>query len=264
MGFFFCFKRKTAYEMRISDWSSDVCSPIYLALVPEDPADLRWEAGDVAEIVPCPVGGAQADGAPLPSREYSIASVPGDGSLQLLVRRMFHADGRPGLGSGWLVDGVEPGGMVDLRVRANPGFSVPADDRPLLLVGNGTGLAGLRALLKARINAGHQRNWLLFGERSAAHDGFHTGELQAWRENGSLQRLELVYSRDQPQRRYVQEALVEAAAEVRQWVAEGAAIYVCGSLRGMAPGVDAALERILGRGLVEAMAADGRYRRDLY
>src|SRR3546814_978865 len=97
------------------------------------------------------------------------------------------------------------------------------------------------------MNAGHQRNWLVFGERSAAHDGFHTGELQAWRENGSLQRLELVYSRDQPQRRYVQEALVEAAAEVRQWVAEGAAIYVCGSLRGMAPGVDAALERILGR-----------------
>src|SRR3546814_19007582 len=70
-----------------------------------------------------------------------------------------------------------------------------------------------------------------------------------------------LYSRDQPQRRYVQEALVEAAAEVRQWVAEGAAIYVCGSLRGMAPGVDAALERILGRGTVKAMPADGRYRR---
>src|SRR3546814_4509740 len=24
--FFFCFKQKTAYELRISDWSSDVCS----------------------------------------------------------------------------------------------------------------------------------------------------------------------------------------------------------------------------------------------
>src|SRR3546814_10968462 len=103
-----------------------------------------------------------------------MASVPGDGSLQLLVRRMFHADGRPGLGSGWLVDGVEPGGMVDLRVRANPGFRVPADDRPLLLVGNGTGLAGLRALLDARINDGSPRHWLLFGERRPAHDGLQT------------------------------------------------------------------------------------------
>src|SRR3546814_10326473 len=26
MFFLFCFKQKTAYEMRISDWSSDVCS----------------------------------------------------------------------------------------------------------------------------------------------------------------------------------------------------------------------------------------------
>src|SRR3546814_7416692 len=26
VGFFFFFKQKTAYEMRISDWSSDVCS----------------------------------------------------------------------------------------------------------------------------------------------------------------------------------------------------------------------------------------------
>src|SRR3546814_17017655 len=112
------------------------------------------------------------------------------------------------------------------------------------------------------MNAGHQRNWLVFGERSAAHDGFHTGELQAWRENGSLQRLELVYSRNQPQRRYVQEELVEAAEEVRQWVAEGAAIYVCSGLRGLAPGVDAALARILGRGTVEAVAEDGRQRRD--
>src|SRR3546814_14293641 len=95
-----------------------------LALGPEDPAGLGWEAANVAAIGPRPVGGAQADGAPLPGREYSIASVPGDGSLQLLVRRMFHADGRPGLGSGWLVDGVEPGGMVDLRVRAKDRQSV--------------------------------------------------------------------------------------------------------------------------------------------
>src|SRR3546814_19308687 len=31
-GFFFFFKQKTAYEMRISDWSSDVCSSDLAAL----------------------------------------------------------------------------------------------------------------------------------------------------------------------------------------------------------------------------------------
>ena len=62
----------------------------------------------------------------------------------------------------------------------------------------------------------------------------------------------------------MQDALADAAAEVRRWAGDGAAIYVCGSLRGMAPAVDAVLERILGRELLEAMAADGRYRRDVY
>jgi sulfite reductase (NADPH) flavoprotein alpha-component len=236
-------------------------------LVPEDPADLRWQAGDVAEIGPRATAGnaaTDAGGAPLPSREYSIASVPEDGRLQLIVRRMTYPDGRPGLGSGWLTCGVDIGGRVDLRVRANPGFRAPRDDRPVLLVGNGTGLAGLRALLKARIAAGHRRNWLLFGERSAAHDGFHSEELEAWRRQGDLQRLDLVFSRDQPERRYVQHALADAAEEVRRWIAEGAAIYVCGSLRGMASGVDETLERILGRATLDAMAADGRYRRDVY
>src|SRR3546814_15770669 len=31
--FFFCFRQKTAYEMRISDWSSDVCSADLVAVV---------------------------------------------------------------------------------------------------------------------------------------------------------------------------------------------------------------------------------------
>src|SRR5690606_18435467 len=198
----------------------------HIALVPDDPADLRWEAGDVAEVGPRAIGGnapTAADGTPLPSREYSIASIPADGSLQLLVRRMFHPDGRPGLGSGWLLDGVEVGATVDLRVRANPGVRLPANEHPLVQVGHGNELAGLRALLKARIASGRHRNWLLFGERSAAHDGFHAAELAAWRNDGSLERLDLVYSRDPPRRRYVQDALVEAADELRRWVADGAA-----------------------------------------
>jgi len=257
----------TLVERRLLNPGSAGGEAWHLALVPQNPAHLRWQAGDVAEIGPRAVvdrAVTDAGDAPLPSREYSIASVPADGSLQLIVRRMYHPDGRPGLGSGWLVGGVDIGGTVDLRVRANPGFRIPADDRPLILVGNGTGLAGLRALLRARIAAGRRRNWLLFGERSEAHDGFHVDELVSLHDAGWLQRLDLVFSRDQPQRRYVQHALAEAADDVRRWVADGAAIYVCGSLRGMAPGVDEVLQALLGRDVLEGMSADGRYRRDVY
>ena len=201
---------------------------------------------------------------PLPHREYSIASLPADGSLQLLVRRMARPDGQPGIGSGWLTDGARIGESIDLRIRSNPGFHPPADDRPLMLVGNGTGLAGLRALLKARIAAGHSRNWLVFGERNAAHDGFHADELMAWQRDGHLQRLDRVFSRDQPQRRYVQHVLGESAEKVRHWIEAGGAVYVCGSLEGMAPAVDAVLADIVGRDALEALAAEGRYRRDVY
>src|SRR5690606_31722150 len=102
----------------------------------------------------------------LPHREYSIASIPGERHLQLLVREMYAEDGSPGLGSGWLCRHAAVDGIIDLRLRSNPGFHPPAAAQPLVLIGNGTGMAGLRAHLAARVAAGAHRNWLLFGERN--------------------------------------------------------------------------------------------------
>lgn len=200
----------------------------------------------------------------LPHREYSIASLPSDGAVHLLVRRMPRPDGRAGLGSGWLCEHAPIGSAIDLRLRRNSSFHPPADDRPLLLIGNGTGLAGLRALLKARIAAGHRRNWLLFGERNLAHDNFHGAEIDAWVAQGWIEVLDRVWSRDGTQRQYVQDRLREQAPRLREWVRDGAAVYVCGSLQGMAPGVDAALSEILGAEALEWLADEGRYRRDVY
>lgn len=201
---------------------------------------------------------------PLPHREYSIASLPADGTLQLVVRRMLRPDGSPGIGSGWLCDHAVPGGEIALRLRSNPNFHAPAPDRPMILIGNGTGIAGLRAHLKARIAVGAARNWLLFGERNAERDFFFSDELLDWQAQGFIERLDLVFSRDQERRMYVQHKLLEAADALREWVDEGAAIYVCGSLAGMAPAVDAVLRAVLGNAEVEGMLANGRYRRDVY
>ncbi len=200
----------------------------------------------------------------LPHREYSIASLPSDGTLQLLVRRMQRDDGTPGIGSGWLTGHAAVGGEIALRVRANPGFHAPTDGRPLILIGNGTGLAGLRALLKARIERGQVRNWLLFGERQQAHDFHFRDEVEQWQRERSVERVDLAWSRDGAQRVYVQDRLREAVDLLRQWVDEGAAIYVCGSLAGMAPGVDAVLRDALGDGVMQNLREQGRYRRDVY
>ena len=126
-----------------------------------------------------------------------------------------------------------------------------------------TGLAGLRAHLKARIEQQVSRNWLIFGERNAAYDAYHQDELEAWQAQGML-RLNRVFSRDQPQRRYVQDQLLDAASTVLEWVNNDAAIYVCGSLEGMASSVEAALVEILGSEGVERLIEAGRYRRDVY
>src|SRR5690606_7074032 len=201
---------------------------------------------------------------PLGAREYSIASLASDGVLELIVRRERRADGSLGLGSGWLTEYLAESGRVPARLRRNSGFHVPADDRPLILIGNGTGLAGLRALLRARIRAGHKRNWLLFGERNRAHDFYCAEELEGALASGDLQRLDLAFSRDQAQKVYVQDLLRRQGDELRRWLEQGAALYLCGSLEGMAGGVDEVLHELLGAEAVRALVEQGRYRRDVY
>ena len=201
---------------------------------------------------------------PLPHREYSISSLPTDGNVEILLRRMLRPDGTPGLGSGWLCDHAPLGGEIALRLRSNPNFHAPDPATPQILIGNGTGIAGLRGLLKSRIAAGARRNWLLFGERNVDRDFFHGDEIREWQAQGFLPRVDLAFSRDQDQRVYVQHKLHAASEALREWVDAGAAIYVCGSLAGMAPGVDAVLHQVLGNTKVESMLADGHYRRDVY
>lgn len=233
-------------------------APLYrLSLLPKDGALPPWEAGDLAQV--------SAPRDPEHPREYSIASVPGEGRLELLVRLQTREDGTPGAASGWLCLDAQKGDTIDLRLRAHARFRLGANAaRPLIAIGNGSGLAGLRALLKARIDAGEQRNWLLFGERHAAHDYLCRDELHAWMNDDELARLDLAFSRDSGPARYVQDLLHTHADLVRAWVRDGAAIYVCGSLQGMAGGVHAALVETLGLETVERLVADGRYRRDVY
>lgn len=201
---------------------------------------------------------------PLRGRDYSIASIPDDGTLDLLVRQGRRPDGSLGLAAGWLTHHAAPGQSIALRLRSNPAFHAPEEDVPLILIGNGTGLAGLRALLRERIAAGRHANWLLFGERQRHCDFFHGAELEAALDAGQLEHLDLAFSRDGTQRAYVQHLLHQHAGRLQQWIDAGACIFVCGSLEGMAGGVDAALRSILGDARMQQLAESGRYRRDVY
>ncbi|KFI06765.1 sulfite reductase subunit alpha [Massilia sp. BSC265] len=233
-------------------------APLYrVALVPVEAALPPWEAGDLAQV------SAPAD--PDHPREYSIASLPSEGRLELLVRLQRREDGSPGAASGWLCETAALDDVIRLRIRAHGRFRLNGNaGRALIAIGNGSGLAGLRALVKARIDAGKGDNWLLFGERNAAHDFLCRDELQGWLASDGLARLDLAFSRDQSTPRYVQHLVREHASLLCSWVEGGAAIYVCGSLQGMAGGVHEALTEVLGAEMLDALTAEGRYRRDVY
>ncbi len=225
-----------------------------LRFQPEGPLP-DWHAGDIAQILIADSG---------KHRDYSIASIPAEGHLTLLVRQHTDPHGRLGLGSGWLTRDLTPGATVSLLIRPNPLFHAPVEPRPTIFIGNGTGIAGLRSLLRQRVAHGRDQNWLIFGERQQARD-FHFGdEIRTWLGAGKLRRLDLAFSRDQAEKRYVHHALRDAAAELRDWVAQGADIYVCGSKDGMAQDVDQALQEILGPYGYAALVARDGYRRDIY
>jgi sulfite reductase (NADPH) flavoprotein alpha-component len=235
----------------------------HVRLHPDGGAE-NWEAGDIAQII---AGLSWSEFRTrehgLIQREFSIANTASDG-IDLLIRQMRTPDGRLGIASGFLTERAELGTTIPLRVRRNPSFHGPIDDCPLLLIGNGTGIAGLRAHLQRRVSVGQHRNWLIFGERNAAHDFFYGDELRQWASSGHLERLDLVFSRDGGRHRYVQDLLTECKSDVRSWVARGAAIYVCGSVRGMAPAVSEHLGQILGADQLEELTKQRRYMRDVY
>ncbi|HKU93941.1 MAG TPA: sulfite reductase flavoprotein subunit alpha, partial [Vineibacter sp.] len=237
-------------------WGGQSCTladVVAQAALPTLDRDQAWTAQALADRLQ-----------PLPHREYSIASLPQDGGIDLLVRQMRDTTGHTRLGSGWLTHDAPVDGDINVRVRRNAGFHAPPDGRPLLLIGNGTGIAGLRAHLKARALAGRTRNWLIFGERNRTHDFHYHDDIEAWRAGGVIERLDLAFSRDQRERVYVQHRLRAAASELQAWVDRGAAIYVCGSLEGMAPAVEATLVEILGTATLNRMVGEGLYRRDVY
>jgi sulfite reductase (NADPH) flavoprotein alpha-component len=198
-----------------------------------------------------------------PHREYSIASLPDCGRMELLVRKAVKDDGSLGLGSGWLTHDAVVGEVVKLRLRPNPNFQPPADG-PQILIGAGTGIAGLRAHLLYRQHKKLGDAWLLFGERGQATDLYYGSDLKTWQADGTLAKTDLVFSRDTAPKKYVQHLVAEQGSEIGRWVRErGASILVCGGLE-MAAGIQDALVAILGEEKLDQMTQDGLYRRDIY
>lgn len=212
----------------------------------------------------------------LQPRLYSIASsakaFPQEVHLTVAAVRYGK---RKGVSSTFLADRADDG-EVPLFVQPSKHFRTPSDGEvPMIMIGPGTGVAPFRAFLQERRALGHQgRNWLFFGEQHAATDFYYQDELQGLQRDGLLTHLSLAFSRDQPQKVYVQDRIREHGAELWRWLQDGAKLYICGDASHMAKDVEQALRQVaqnhggLGvEGAVEywrQLSEQKRYLRDVY
>lgn len=186
----------------------------------------------------------------LQPRLYSIASSPHahPTEVHLTVAAVrYHAHGRSRQGAcSCYIASRAPGETLGVFVHSNKAFRLPANPAtPIIMIGAGTGIAPFRAFLEERRAAGAPgRNWLVFGNPHHATDFLYGEQLTAMQHAGSLHRLDLAWSRDQPHKVYVQHKLRDAAAELWAWLQDGACLYVCGDAHGMARDVDATLQQI--------------------
>ena len=217
---------------------------------------------------------------PLAPRAYSIASSRrevGD-EVHLLVsavRYASHGRDRKGVASNHVAERLKKGSRVKVKLRPNKHFALPAAERDVIMVGPGTGIAPFRAFVQERraIEA-TGRSWLFFGDRNYTHDFLYQLEWQDALKDGALTRMDVAFSRDTPEKVYVQDRIWDRRRDVVAWLDNGASLYVCGDAKQMAKDVRATLVRAYAdvKGLAPELAEKAvvelergkRYLQDVY
>ncbi len=215
---------------------------------------------------------------PLQRRSYSIASSPRNEKnlVHLTVSSVsYERSGRCHVGSGthFLERAAATGEKLQVQRVAAHEFRLPMDDAPIIMIGPGVGVAPFIGFLRDIEEAkATNKTWLFFGERRREDDWLYEEQMRRWQENGTLNELDLAFSRDQAGKHYVQDELLRRGEELLAWINSGAHIYVCGDKARMARDVESALvtilspdgQRELGTARLEEMRARGRYAKDVY
>ncbi|KLK94577.1 flavodoxin [Microvirga vignae] len=184
---------------------------------------------------------------PLPPRAYSIASSRkevGDEAHLLIAAVRYEAHGRKrgGVASTFVADRLKSGATARVRLKPNKHFRLPEPSTDIIMIGPGTGVAPFRAFVQERRAIGAKgRSWLFFGDRHYTHDFLYQLEWQDALKDGSLTRIDLAFSRDTPNKVYVQHRLWEQRRDLIEWLENGAQLYVCGDAKAMAKDVRAAI-----------------------
>jgi len=214
-------------------------------------------------------------------RLYSISSSPKSEPRKVTitvgtVRYDLMGRIRKGVASTFLAERLPEDGSVEVFFHQNKNFRLPEDDTArVIMVGPGTGIAPFRAFLQERESRkASGPNWLFFGDQRSRTDFLYADQLKDWQEKGLISRLSTAFSRDQIEKIYVQDRMLEAGSELFYWLEKGAYFYVCGDASRMAKDVEKALLRIIceqgtrseteAESYLENLKKQKRYQRDVY
>ncbi len=196
----------------------------------------------------------------MPPRLYSIASSleahPDEVHLTVAAVR-YDFNGRPhqGVASTFLADRIAVGASVPVFIERNEYFKLPEDDSAdIIMVGPGTGVAPFRAFVEARSETSrqhpasqHGKNWLFFGNPHFETDFLYQTEWLQHLKRGTLDRLDVAFSRDQTEKIYVQHRLLERSRLLFDRLENGAYFYVCGDKERMAADVQNAVVQLVAK-----------------
>ncbi|MDP6906507.1 MAG: hypothetical protein QF440_03725 [Candidatus Thalassarchaeaceae archaeon] len=180
----------------------------------------------------------------LKPRLYSIASSPDfePGTVHLtvgIVRYEGQGRNKTGLTTGYLADRVSEGDQVKVFMSPTRSFVLPEDgSKDIIMVGPGTGIAPFRAFLQQRkADEATGKNWLFFGDWTEEGEFLYREEVQGYVDDGTIDRLDLAWSRDGPEKVYVQHLMSEHGADMWEWLDNGGYFYICGDKNRMAKDV---------------------------
>ncbi len=216
---------------------------------------------------------------PIAPRLYSIASSPEahEGEVHITVSRdkfYVNEEAHYGLCSDYLSQ-LPVDTTFEFYIHKNNQFRLPQNDKDIIMVGPGTGIAPFRSFLTHREATGASgRNWLFFGDQHFVTDFLYQTELQNWKDTGSLTKLNVAFSRDQKEKVYVQHKMLQHGQEFYEWLTSGASVYICGAKDPMSFDVEDAILQIIrqhGNKTIEEasefltqLKEEGRYLKDVY
>jgi sulfite reductase (NADPH) flavoprotein alpha-component len=187
---------------------------------------------------------------PITPRLYSIASSPlaHQDEVHLTVAKntfLLDEQKRNGLCSSYLSQ-LKEGDDFDFYIHKNQLFKMAPQDKDIIMIGPGTGIAPFRSFVAQRDAEGAEsRSWLFFGDQHFTTDFLYQAEWQNWLQVGALTRMNVAFSRDQDQKLYVQHKLLQHAGELFEWIEGGAYVYICGTKDPMSIDVENTLLQII-------------------